>query len=332
MSVRQAQPLAAGIAAAVRLGPGIEFDRIRGIATALGAAATGLGDDCALIPWGDSTLAVSVDLSVEGVHFRRDWQTFGEIGWKATAAALSDLAAVGAEVIGVLTSVAIPAEGSQSQLLELMSGVGAAVTSVDGRVLGGDLSTGPVWTIDVTVLGRAERPVRRKGAEPGDQLYVTGRLGGARAALNALLANRPAQPAFRDRLVHPVPRIAAGRWLAGHGARAMIDLSDGLAGDAGHLAAASGVAVHIDLGLVPVEAGLAEAAGEASAALTGAAGGEDYELLVVMPWTFGPAEAAAFVAEVGLPLTRIGRFAAGEGTHLWRDGTPVPVSSFDHFG
>ncbi len=129
MSVREAQPLAPNTAAAIRLGPGIEFDRIRGIASALGAAAKGLGDDCALIPWGDGHLAVSVDLSVDGVHFRRDWQTFGEIGWKATAAALSDLAAMGAEVIGVLTSVAIPGEGSQAQLLELMSGVGAASTS-----------------------------------------------------------------------------------------------------------------------------------------------------------------------------------------------------------
>lgn len=317
---------------AIGLGAGPEFDRIRGIARALGPAASGLGDDCALIAVGSEMLAASVDLSVEGIHFRRDWLSLKEVGWKATAGALSDLAAMGAEVIGVLTAVAVPAESDETQLRELMSGVGAAVQDAGGKVLGGDLSSGPLWTIDVAVLGRTDHPVRRIGAEPGDQVYVTGQLGGARAALKDFSAKGPEQPAFRKRFAHPVPRITAGQWLARHGARAMIDLSDGLAGDAAHLAAASGVALHLDIGLLPLETGLVEWAGHTeSAALAAAAGGEDYELLAAMPSSFGSRDASAMHEETGVRLTRIGEVTTGAGVHLRLAGKPVVVSSFDHF-
>src|SRR5439155_19502302 len=122
--------------------------------------------------------------------------------------------------------------------LELMSGVGAAARSVGAHVLGGDLARSSRYLVDVCVLGLTARPVRRSGARPGDSLWVTGRLGGAGLALRALRAGRSLVPALRSRFARPTPRIAAGRWLARHGARAMIDISDGLAGDAGHLPAA----------------------------------------------------------------------------------------------
>ena len=229
------------------LGRGGEFDRLRAIFARLGAAGRALGDDCALVPCGDTTLAVSVDLSVEGVHFRTDWLAPAEIGWRAAAAALSDLAAEAARPIGVLVSLGLPRGGKRDAAADIMHGVAAVARSVGAVVLGGDLVRAARYVIDVCVLGSARRPVQRAGARPGDGLWVTGTLGGAGAALAALRAGRRPAPRLRRRYAHPVPRIAAGLRLARSGARAMIDVSDGLAADAAHLAAASGVRVEIAL-------------------------------------------------------------------------------------
>jgi len=314
----------------LRLGRGGEFDRLRAIFAALGAAGRDLGDDCALLSVGGRTLAISIDLSLEGVHFRTDWLAFREIGWRATAAALSDLAAEGAEPIGVLVSVGLPGDGRGrgkgrgDPATEIMKGVGAAVRSVGARVLGGDLVRSARHLVDVCVLGLAARPVRRIGARPGDGLWVTGRLGGAGLALAALRAGRRLAPALWRRFGRPVPRIAAGRWLARRGARAMIDISDGLAGDAGQLAAASGVGVAIELERIPCWPGVTPLAAVRS--------GEEYELLVAMPRRFGPTEVKAFGRATGLPLTRIGACTAGRGVRMTHDGRPItPPPGFDHF-
>jgi len=302
---------------------------LRAIFAALGAAGRDLGDDCALLPVGGRTLAVSIDLSLEGVHFRTDWLAFKEIGWRATAAALSDLAAVGAQPLGVLVSLGIPsnvqrATSNASPAVQIMRGVGAAARSVGASVLGGDLVRSPRYLVDVCVLGVAQRPVRRSGARPGNGLWVTGRLGGAGLALAALTAGRRLAPALRRRFARPVPRIAAGRWLARRGARAMIDISDGLAGDAGQLAAASGIAIAIELERVPCWPGVAPRAAARS--------GEEYELLVAMPRDFGPAGARAFRRATGLPLTRIGACDTGRGVRISQDGRPIaPLPGFDHF-
>ncbi len=223
----------------VALGPGAEFDRIRKIIGVLGVQAGRLGDDCGLVEQQDGFLALSTDVSVEGVHFRLDWITFEEVGWRATAAALSDLAADAADPIGVLCAVTMPRSSPESYLLEIMAGVRNAAAAVEAQVLGGDLSSGPVWSVAVTVVGHTRRPMGRSNAEAGDGVWVTGTLGGARAALHAWLNGRQPLDRARKRFAHPEPRIAAGRWLAQHGATAMIDLSDGLAGDSRHLAAAS---------------------------------------------------------------------------------------------
>ena len=312
-------------------GPGGEFDRLRAIFAALGAAGRELGDDCALLSVGGRTLAISIDLSLEGVHFRTDWLAFQEIGWRATAAALSDLAAEGAEPVGVLVSVGMPGKGRgpvkgwRDPATDIMRGVGAAARSVGASVLGGDLVRSPRYLVDVCVLGVARRPVRRSGARPGDGLWVTGRLGGAGLALTALRAGRGGlAPALRRRFARPTPRIAAGRWLARRGARAMVDISDGLAGDAGHLAAASGVGVSIELERVPCWPGVMP--------LEAVRSGEEYELLVAMPRRFGTASARAFGRATGLPLTRIGACAAGRGVRVTYDGRPItPPPGFDHF-
>jgi thiamine-monophosphate kinase len=313
----------------LRLGSGGEFDRLRAIFAALGAAGRDLGDDCALLPVGGRTLAISIDLSLEAVHFRTDWLSFREIGWRATAAALSDLAADGATPLGVLVSLGVPGNrqrrpGNASPAVQIMSGVGSAAGSVGAKVFGGDLVRSPRYLVDVCVLGVVQRPVRRSGARPGDGLWVTGRLGGAGLALAALGAGRRLAPTVRRRFARPVPRIAAGRWLARRGARAMIDISDGLAGDAGHLAAASGVGIAIELERVPCWPGVTPRAAAAS--------GEEYELLVALPRSFGTAGARAFRRATGLPLTRIGACTAGCGLRITHEGRLItPPRGFDHF-
>lgn len=308
------------------LGPGAEFDRIRAIAGRLGAAAGGLGDDAAVVPVEHTNLVVSIDASLEGVHFRTDWLSFQEIGGRAAAAALSDLAAEGASVIGVLVSVGAPGAGGAGSdpVTEIMVGVGHVVSSVGGKVLGGDLVKSDRYLVDVCALGEASRPVTRAGARPGDQVWVTGTFGGPWAALEALGRGITPVLAHRARLAHPVPRIAAGQWLAARGATAMIDVSDGLAADLGHLAAASGVAVALDGDRVPRVEGVR--------ALDALASGEEYELAVTLPADFGPKDVSRFEAEVRGTLSCIGEVRAGAGVAVTVGGTVVPApSGFDHF-
>jgi thiamine-monophosphate kinase len=313
------------------LGPGAEFDRLRAIFARLEKEKAGgaLGDDCALVRLAGTTLAASIDVSVEGVHFRTEWLSFPEIGWRAAAAALSDLAAAGARAIGVLVSLGLPGKGKGEtgkvdDGAEIMSGVGAAARSVGARVLGGDLVRSERYLVDVCVLGTVRRPVRRRGARPSDGVWVTGTLGGAGLALAQLEAGGRPAGALARRFAHPEPRIAAGAWLARRGARAMIDISDGLAADAGHVAAASGVALEIELERLPCWPGVA--------ARDAAASGEEYELLALLPARFGEPDARAFTRATGLPLTRVGHAAAGEGVHLLAAGRAVAApAGFDHF-
>ena len=292
-----------------------EFERLREIVARLGKRAHGLGDDCAFVPLGGTTLAVSIDCSIEGIHFRPDWLTFEEIGWRSAAAALSDLAAAGATPVGVLVSLGLPG-GSTEHGSDIMSGVGDAATSVGAKVLGGDLVRSEQYLVDVCVLGSAERPLRRAGAQVGDGVWVTGRLGGAGLALAGYRSRTRPGGALGRRYSHPEPRIAAGRWLAAHGATAMIDISDGLAADAGHLAAASGVGLEIALERLPCWDGVAP--------LTAAASGEEFELLVTLP--------ASFNAPPAFELTRIGECLRGGGVRLLEGNTPVALpAGYDHF-
>ena len=315
------------------LGPGPEFDRVRRIAAALGARASGLGDDCVLLVPGDATLVASTDVSVEGVHFRREWLSFEEIGWRAAAAALSDLAADGAEAAGILVALTVPPDAGDDDVVAAMTGAGAAAAEVGARVVGGDLSSGPGWSLAVTVLGWASTPVTRAGARPGDGVWVTGALGGPRAALESWRRGEVPDEEARRAFARPVPRLYAGRWLARHGARAMLDLSDGLGGDASHLAAASGVAVELELERVPVAAPAIAAARRLDVPVErfAAEGGEEYELLVALPPTFVAEDVLAFQSVCGLALTRVGEIRAGGGVHARLRGKPVALAGFDHF-
>jgi thiamine-monophosphate kinase len=319
----------------MNLGPGKEFDRIRRIMSRIAKVLPEqelLGDDCALLPVDGTTLALSIDVSLEDVHFRTDWLDFKEIGFRAAGAALSDLAAEGATPLGVLVSLGVPPQrGTKTDpAVDIMEGVAAMCGHVGAKVLGGDMARSEKYIIDVCVIGRAERPVRRSGARDGDELWVTGYLGGAALALDKLRkGERPSKP-LRDRYASPEPRIAAGRWLAAHGATAMIDISDGLAQDVQHLAAASGVGIEIELERIPCWEGGAGGV----PAMAAVASGEEFELLVTMPPppAFGDASVSAFRAATGVALSRIGTCGRGGGVRLLDHGKPVPLPpGFDHF-
>ncbi|MDH4348127.1 MAG: thiamine-phosphate kinase, partial [Gemmatimonadota bacterium] len=284
-------------------------------------------------PFGDGLLAVSVDLSIEGTHFRRQWLSLEEIGWRAAAGALSDLAAAGAEAIGILASVGVPRGAPAEDAESLMEGVGAAAASVGGVVLGGDLAAAPSWLVDVTVLGRVTRAVTRGGTRPGDGVWVSGALGSARAALDAFLRDATPAADVRPAFARPQPRLAVGQALARLGVTAMIDLSDGLGGDAAHLAAASQCEIAIDLEAVPIGPGVAEEAGRCSVppAVYAARGGEDYELLFTLPGSLAAEEVAAVATVTGVPLTRIGWVRGGRGVRLRLGGRDQEVRGFDHF-
>ncbi|MDE3128338.1 MAG: thiamine-phosphate kinase, partial [Gemmatimonadota bacterium] len=281
------------------MGAGVEFDTIRQLLAQWGPHAAGAGDDAAMldVPAGEQ-LAVSVDTSVENVHFRRAWLTPAEIGARAVTAALSDLAAMGAAPLGVLVALALP-ETWRDRLVGLAEGIGLAVSAAETRIVGGNLSAASELSITTTVLGHTGAPLRRDRARAGDAVYVTGRLGGPGAALQALLAGRTPEPGHRERFAHPAARIAEARWLAGAGVVAAIDVSDGLLADAGHLAAASGVGLELDLAAIPLV--------EGAAARDALASGEEYELLVAAS---GPLDARAFAGRFGIPLTAVGRAVA----------------------
>ncbi|MDQ3136302.1 MAG: AIR synthase-related protein, partial [Gemmatimonadota bacterium] len=227
----------------------------------------------------------------------------------------------------------VPDESTDEQVVAAMAGAGAAAADAGTRVVGGDLSSGPGWSLAVTVLGWASAPITRAGVRPGDGLWVTGALGGPRAALEAWQRGEAPDEAARRAFARPVPRIHAGRWLASHGAGAMIDVSDGLGADAGHLAAASGVAIALELERVPVAPPAVAAARRLGlpAEQFAAESGEEYELLVALPPTFSDEDALAFRSVCGLALTRVGDARPGTGVQTRLRGEPLVLAGFDHF-
>ena len=289
------------------LGVGVEFDAIRAMLRVWGAQASGIGDDAALlpIPAGES-LVVSTDASFEHVHFRRGWLSAREIGARATAAALSDLAAMAATPTGLLVALGLPPDW-RAELDALARGVGETAAAAACPIVGGNVTRAGELSLTITVLGTAARALERSTAHAGDALYVTGALGGAGAALDALLRGAAPRDADRARFAAPQPRLAEARWLAEHGARAAIDISDGLVGDAGHLAAASGVGVTLDLAALPCADGITPEGAASS--------GEEYELLVAVPAT-ASLDGEEFRARFGIALTHIGRVTAGHGVSL----------------
>jgi thiamine-monophosphate kinase len=321
----------------VRMG---EFELLTRIRERLPASGPrthlGSGDDAAVTLPGGAT-ATSVDALVEGVHFRRDLASPAQIGHKALATALSDLAAMGAEAGEAYVVLGLPPHFGEEECIELLDGMAALAGEFGTDLAGGDLTRSDQLFLAITVVGHAPAPdafVARAGAQPGDALVLTGEIGGAAAGLE-LLDNptsgadfgfrgamegpkaKSAMAGLVERQLEPTPRLAAGRALALAGATAMIDLSDGLGADAGHLARAAGVKLEIEASMVPL-ATAAVAMSEATERehwwLLG--GGEDYELLACVP----PARLKQATAEVlskgGVPLTRVGEVRAGSGVEI----------------
>lgn len=298
-----------------KMARGGEFDLISGFLAKARrdhpALRVGPGDDCAVL--NVSPFAISTDMSVEGTHFRRDWLSGNEIGYRAAMAALSDLAAVGAQPVAALVSFAFKKADAESWAAEVMAGVTEAVESFDAVLAGGDIArTQDSAVIDVTVIGRTDRAILRSTAKPGDEVWVTGNLGGSWAAVAAWLNGREPAAGARERYARPAARIAAGLALRGV-ASAMIDLSDGIARDARHIAAASGCRLIIDGSLLPLhpDASLAQALG----------GGEDYELCFTAP--------RGVKIDIDIEHTKIGEVVAGEGLEILNG---PDTDGFDHFG
>lgn len=320
----------------VRMG---EFELLARIRERLPASGPrthlGSGDDAAITLPGGAT-ATSVDALVEGVHFRRDLASPAQIGHKALATALSDLAAMGAETGEAYVVLGLPSDFSEEECIELLDGMTALAGETGAELAGGDLTRAGRIFLAITVVGHASSPdafVTRGGAQTGDALVLTGEIGGAGAGLALLQAadgsidapigasKHQLTPdridALRRRQLEPMPRLAAGRALARAGATAMIDLSDGLGADARHLAQASGVKLEIDAGAVPLApaaAALSEATGRDPWRLL--SGGEDYELLACLPPARLKRAIEAVLSEGGVPLTKVGEVQPGSGVEI----------------
>jgi thiamine-monophosphate kinase len=296
----------------------------------------GSGDDAAVTSPGGAT-ATSVDALVDGVHFRQDLASPAQIGHKALATALSDLAAMGAEAGEAYVVLGLPPDFGEEECLELLDGMAALAEETGTDLAGGDLTRADQLFLAITVVGHtpsADALVARRGGQPGDALVLTGEIGGAAAGLD-LVDNPPpaADLAFGGQMgreetrsaieglvgrqLEPMPRLAAGQALARAGATAMIDLSDGLGTDAGHLAEASGVKLVIEAEAVPLASAavaLSQARGRDPWRLLG--GGEDYELLACVPLDRLEEATAAVLGEGGVPLTKVGEVWDGSGVEI----------------
>ncbi len=305
----------------------------------------GSGDDAAVTVPGGAT-ATSVDALVEGVHFRREQASLAQIGHKALATALSDLAAMGAEAGEAYVVLGVPPDLDEDGCIELLDGMVELAAATGTSLAGGDVSRAGELVLAITVVGHApsaDSLVGRGGAQPGDALVLSGEIGAAAAGL--LLLEHPELGetlppeiggALRERQLVPQPRLAAGRALVDAGATAMIDLSDGLGADAGHLAERSGVGLRIEAGELALADGVAAVAAAAGrdAVELASGGGEDYELLAAIPTErLEQSRAAVAAAESGLRLARIGEVVAGGGVEIRLPGGRLLESAgFDQLG
>jgi thiamine-monophosphate kinase len=326
-----------------------EDDLVRRIRAAAAAdrdgVLVGIGDDCAVLGTTPGTqLIVTTDLLIEDVHFRRRYAEPADVGWKALAVNISDIAAKGARSRWAVVGLACPAATTTDEIDAFYEGMLSLARELGVAIVGGDTSSSPKgWFVNVTLLGEATRAILRSTARPGDVLAVTGTLGRSAAGLAVL--ERDHAPARIDAAtlaemtaahLRPRPRAAEGRWLgAADGVTAMMDLSDGLAIDLPRLCAESGVGATVQVDSVPIAPGTRQVATavdrDALAWATG--GGEDYELLMACAPEAFERLATGLPQATGTTLTRVGQIdRGGDVRFVDRGGRPVEVArGFEHF-
>ncbi len=304
-----------------------EFGLIARVTARLGVGPTcllGPGDDAAVVVAPDNRVVVSTDVLVEGRHFRRDWSSASDVGHRAAAANMADIAAMGAVPTALLVALCAPRDLEVSWAEELADGLAAEAALAGACVVGGDVSASPTLTIAVTALGdlRGAEPVRRSGARPGDVVALSGRIGYAAAGYTVLSRGFRSPKVLVEAYRRPALRYAAGPAAGRLGATAMIDISDGLLADLGHVATASGVGIDVkrDVFVVPEQMRDAATALGVDPYTWILTGGDDHPL------------AATFPAATVLPSdwTVIGAVAQGRGVTV--DGEPwAGATGWDHF-
>ena len=309
------------------------------------AAVKAIGDDCAILrPREGVDLVWTVDAAIEGVHFDRRWFTPFQIGWKSMAGNLSDIAAMGGVPVAALVSLACPAALTVAEFDELYDGLSEVADRFELPIVGGNLASSPGGlSVHITVVGEVERAraVLRSGAQPGDEIWVTGHLGQSHAGLQ--LAKRPeigggpGREELLKRHRQPAPRVREAQFLVQNVAvHSMIDLSDGLSSDLAHLCEESGVGAEIFADRIPLCAGTREVAGQLDQDPLDFAlnGGEDFELCFTAPEGAMTEVADSFRSRFGLCLTTIGAITDADGACLTSpDGARVQLApgGYDHF-
>jgi thiamine-monophosphate kinase len=311
-----------------------EFDliaRIRQRAAARGDVVLGIGDDCALLlPPPGMQLAVTMDALNVGVHFPPETSP-ADIGWKALAVNLSDLAAMGAQPAWGTLSLSLP-QGDPGFVDAFFDGFFALAAQHGFALVGGDTTRGPL-SIAITAHGLVEpgRALRRDGAREGDDIWVSGTLGDAAGALRQWQAGAAISPVLQARLDRPTPRVALGLALRGI-ASSCIDVSDGLLADLAHICRASGVGAEVDVDALPASDALRAAFDPDTRRVLQAAGGDDYELCFTVPASAAEALGNALV-DAGTGATRIGTITAATGVRPVLAGAAwsAPATGWQHF-
>lgn len=295
---------------------------------------TGIGDDCAVIPSGEDDLLVSTDLLMEGIHFLRDESSPEDVGWKAAAVNLSDIAAMGGTPIGTFLSIALPNDAQGVWAERFIKGYEEISKIYDVPLLGGDTTSSlRDIVINVGILGRCTsgKALTRSGAKPGETIYVTGPLGDSAGGLQAILQGKPRTPEIEElirRHKRPVPRIKEGNILSDTGMTgAMMDISDGIASDLRHILHVSGTGASVELDKLPLSPELISACKEHGWDIYDLAtsGGEDFELLLTGP--------EGLESSLDIPLYPIGRIIPGNEIKWTIDNEPVvkDFTGYKHF-
>jgi thiamine-monophosphate kinase len=308
-----------------------EFGLIRELTARLprtAAVELGPGDDAAVVAAPDGRVVASTDMLVEGRHFRRDWSTAYDVGRKGAAQNLADIAAMGASPTALLLGLAAPAELPVTWAVELMDGIRDECHVAGAAVVGGDVVRGEQVTVAITALGdlQGRAPVTRDGAKPGDLVAVTGWLGWSAAGFSVLSRGFRSPRAFVEAHRRPEPPYHAGPAAAQLGATAMVDVSDGLVADLGHVATASGVHIDVRAGEFDVPAQMSDI-GQAvgiDPIQWVLSGGEDHAIV------------ATFPADAVLParwriVGEVRKAASRADVRVTVDGAPWEASGWDHF-